>query len=186
MTTALADATLEAWLLIDDCKDVGGHDYVRFLYKLATAGNAKRIGEIGLGWCYSGRTFCLALEANGGGELVSIDPLDGLPLDSHSALQHIEKPPAGVTWTWIPKISHDVDTIGPVDILYIDGDPRFPFDDAMRFYGDIEPGGLLILDGIGSQDGPNIAVDKMKALGLDCEIHQYSEHYSFAVHRKSA
>src|SRR6267142_5608108 len=141
--------TFSEWIETTDCTEVGGKDYALFLHKLATTTRSKRIAEIGLGWCYSGRTFIHALDENGGGELVSIDPIDGLPLDSHSALAHIQSPPTGVTWTWLPKISHDVDSLGPVDILYIDGDPRFSFDDAMRFYGDLKPRGLMILNGIG-------------------------------------
>lgn len=179
--------TFIEWLDTDDCKDVGGRDYVRLLHRLATTCRAKRIAEIGIGWCYSGRAFCHALAENGGGALISIDPIDGLPLDSHSALAHLQAPPDGVSWTWVPKISHDVDSLGePVDLLYIDGDPRFPFDDAMRFYGDIKPGGLLIIDGIGPQDGSNVAMAKFKSLGLNAEVTAYSDKYSVLVHRKAA
>lgn len=179
---------LEEWLAEDECKEVGGRDYVRTLHRLARVCNAKHIVEVGLGWCYSGRAFILALAENGGGKLTSIDPLDGLPQDSHSAKPHLADVPVGVQWTHVQDFSHRIDpySLEPADMLYIDGDPRYSYDDAMRFYGIVKKGGLVVLDGVGLQQGPNEALDKMKSLGLTLDAHKYSEHYSLAAHRKVA
>lgn len=173
--------TLDDWLVQDECTEVGGREYVRQLYALAKG--AKRIAEIGLGWGYSARAFMQALTDNGGGELVSIDPLDGLPDGVNVREKH--PAPAGVTWTHLKQPSHRVPNLAAsVDLLYIDGDPRYCLDDATRFYKDIRPGGLLVIDSGGWTNGPLPAIARLESLGFAMTRHPYSGDLFFAVHQR--
>lgn len=161
------------------CDEVGSTQYALALYTFAEAVQAHDILEIGAGWGWSSRAFALSLENRVGSRLVSVDLF---PKRIHACNRAAVKR-TGITWDVIDGNSAHVAVPGEFDILYIDGDPHIAHADFLRFYPQVRPGGLVVMDGYNYQVGPTEAVESLSAQYPFTSV-PYHAPSSHAVHRK--
>lgn len=159
----------------DGCHEVGGPRYCMQLYALCESVQARRALEIGLGWGYSGRAFAASMSQREPSVLTSIDPAP--------ARKDYEYDDAA-NWRIVQDFSESARFDGNIDLLYLDGDPRSVSRDFDRFYRHLLPGGIVIIDGYGHNDGDTVkAVDSLRR-SFPFTVLPYSPDWAHAVHRK--
>lgn len=161
------------------CDEVSGTQYALALYTLTEGVQAHDVLEIGAGWGWSSRAFALSLENRVNTRLVSVDPF---PKRIHAANRAAIKR-MDVTWHIVEDESARANITGEFDLVYIDGDPHIAHADFLRFYPQLRPGGLMVMDGYGGQVGPTEAVESLSAQYPFTAL-PYDGPYAHAVHRK--
>ncbi|MHC4620770.1 MAG: O-methyltransferase [Planctomycetota bacterium] len=161
------------------CTEVCSNQYALNLYTLAESVSARRVLEIGAGWGWSSRAFSLSLENRLPSELVSVDiNPKRIHRENRRAVLNTE-----ICWAIQDADSTKVSLDGEFDVLYIDGDPYIAQADFLKFYPQVKPGGLVIMDGYNGQIGPTEAVDSLSS-SYPFVTLPYHSGYAHAVHRK--
>ena len=161
------------------CTEVLSTQYALALYTLAESVDAHDILEIGAGWGWSARAFALSLVNRVPSRLISIDPH---PNRIHN-FNRVVVEDTGIEWGVLDGDSAIIMPDGEFDLIYIDGDPYRAQGDFIRFYPRLRPGGLMILDGYGTQVGPTEAVDSLMS-SYHFTILPYKATSCHAIHSK--
>lgn len=166
------------WLDANPCYEVTGPAYCTNLYSLADGIKARNVLEIGTGWGCSTAAFAASLSKREGCRIVTVDNENRIEPKCRRLIRK-----SGVPVEYVSSLFEDYSCDFVADIIYIDTDWT---EESMaachkKFYGNLRPGGLFILDGMFGQFGPTAFV---KNSGLAFQPLQYSESYAHAVHRK--
>lgn len=158
-----------------DCTEAGGQQYALNLYTLAESIKAVAVLEIGAGWGWSARAFAISL-APRKGTIISIDPHpERIKWENRGRIDAL-----GIDWDVRKERSGDKPFNDPIDMLYIDGDPRNAKKDFMLYSENVRAGGLIVLDGCGGQPGPT---EFAESSGINFFMMQYSDAYCHAIYR---
>lgn len=161
----------------DGCLEVAGPRYCLNLYALAESVQARRILEVGLGWGYSGRTFCASMSQREPSALTSIDPEPPRKEWSYND---------ACIWRKVQDYAESYTFDGMVDLLYIDGDPKLVRTFFDRLCKHVVPGGLIVIDGYGHNDSHTMKAVNELSVTHPFMLFPYSKDWAHAVHRKAA
>lgn len=122
------------------------------LYHVVRSEQARATLEVGMAWGLSSLFMCQALQDNGGGKHVAIDPFQGSGC-GYAALKHLERAGLAHLLEFREESSHLalpqlVKDGRRFDVIFIDGAHRFDQVLVDFYYADclIEPGKCLIFD----------------------------------------
>lgn len=163
------------------------------LYRVVRNFRPRRVLEFGTHIGMSTYYIAKALEANGGGEITTVDIID---VNSEAGAWRnvgLTRPPSGIaaslgladtiTFVAMPAARFMEQDIGPYDLIFLDGDHAASavYREVIRSLGMLNPGGLILLhdffpDGVALFDnlpvihGPYLAFDRLRqenpALGV--------------------
>ena len=114
-----------------------------FLYALTRIVRPTHVLETGTHFGISDLYFALALKANGGGDLTTIEFNPPFYFMAQALFEHLELDDV------IELVRSRVKKYDPAgkkfDIVFLDTEPSYRFDELVRFYRYVQPGGFIII-----------------------------------------